>query len=202
MTAESDIRSGPEWVRAKERAKLRDQYRCQHCDRRDGKMGADLQVHHIRPVKKGGSNDLNNLATLCNDCHWTLHSHYDGRERLTVDLLEEDRPSWSRKDERVPLERLGGPEDEIVALLKSEGPTQLKDIIDEIGYSRGYVTKCINNLKFGGYVCRISRGVYAYITENRYRDMIAREKDEYGRVRVDVWDPGNQITLDEVSGDA
>lgn len=45
----------------------RDNYTCQKC----GKMceGKEIQCHHIMPVRNGGSNELNNLITLCNKCH-------------------------------------------------------------------------------------------------------------------------------------
>ena len=47
--------------------------------RRDGdrclRCGAEenLEVHHIRPVGNGGTNDDSNLATLCERCHIAAH---------------------------------------------------------------------------------------------------------------------------------
>ena len=32
-----------------------------------------MQVHHIRPLSKGGQNELFNLITLCSKCHG--HDH-------------------------------------------------------------------------------------------------------------------------------
>lgn len=46
----------------------RDGGACQKCGRRDG-----LQVHHIVNVIDGGTNDLENLATLCSLCHNEWH---------------------------------------------------------------------------------------------------------------------------------
>jgi 5-methylcytosine-specific restriction protein A len=45
----------------------RDGHRCQSC----GKTGkkAKLQVDHIVPLAKGGSNDLSNLQALCAHCN-------------------------------------------------------------------------------------------------------------------------------------
>jgi len=34
----------------------------------------DLEVHHIRPVKEGGSNAEENLIVLCRHCHRVAHS--------------------------------------------------------------------------------------------------------------------------------
>ncbi|RLC88792.1 MAG: hypothetical protein DRJ03_01700 [Chloroflexi bacterium] len=42
----------------------RDKYRCQYCG-----TWKNLTVDHIVPVSKGGSDDVNNLQTLCNECN-------------------------------------------------------------------------------------------------------------------------------------
>ena len=42
----------------------RDHYTCQHCGARKG-----LTVDHIVPVSKGGTNDPDNLRTLCGPCN-------------------------------------------------------------------------------------------------------------------------------------
>jgi len=33
----------------------------------------NLEAHHIRALKSGGSNELSNLTTLCHDCHRAQH---------------------------------------------------------------------------------------------------------------------------------
>lgn len=45
----------------------RDKFTCQYC----GRMAPDvvLQVDHIKPVSKGGTNDILNLITSCFDCN-------------------------------------------------------------------------------------------------------------------------------------
>jgi len=52
------------------RAKIlwRDNYRCQHC-----KSDDNLQAHHIRQRKDGGTNKVGNGITLCEKCHDDLH---------------------------------------------------------------------------------------------------------------------------------
>lgn len=189
-----------EWDKAKKDAKRRDQYRCQHCGVHQGKWkNVDLHVHHIKPVSKGGSNDLDNLTTLCNSCHSSLHRHYDDRDELPVRLLEEERATWGMPDSRVPLSNFGDSAQEIVDLLKSNGPMQLKDIIEEVGHSRSHVNKVLKTLQVGKYVCRVSRGVYAYITELEFYRLQSREKDEHGRTPVRVWNPGEQVEISEWS---
>jgi hypothetical protein len=46
----------------------RDGYRCRHCGI-SADLGAVLHVDHIIPVSKGGTSDLSNLQTLCQDCN-------------------------------------------------------------------------------------------------------------------------------------
>jgi 5-methylcytosine-specific restriction endonuclease McrA len=46
----------------------RDDYRCQMCGV-TAKDGATLEIDHIMPVSKGGSNDASNLQVLCRDCN-------------------------------------------------------------------------------------------------------------------------------------
>ena len=45
----------------------RDHFTCQYC----GRMAPDvvLEVDHIKPVSKGGTNDIVNLITSCKDCN-------------------------------------------------------------------------------------------------------------------------------------
>lgn len=46
----------------------RDNYRCQICGR-GAQDGVTLEVDHIIPRAKGGSNNINNLQVLCFDCN-------------------------------------------------------------------------------------------------------------------------------------
>lgn len=54
----------------------RDKYTCQYC----GKKNTRLEVHHIVYRSQGGTNDENNLITLCEDCHSKVH---DGKLAIT-----------------------------------------------------------------------------------------------------------------------
>lgn len=54
----------------KQAAKARDDYKCQCC----GKKNCRLEVHHLLPRSRGGSDKLANLITLCSDCHYLAHS--------------------------------------------------------------------------------------------------------------------------------
>ena len=48
----------------------RDNYTCQCC----GKKHTRLEVHHIVYRSQGGTDDENNLITLCEDCHKAIHN--------------------------------------------------------------------------------------------------------------------------------
>lgn len=54
----------------KQATRMRDGYKCQCC----GKKNCRLEVHHLLPRSRGGSDKLANLITLCTDCHHLAHS--------------------------------------------------------------------------------------------------------------------------------
>ncbi len=49
---------------------MRDGYQCQHCSKRQVR----LEAHHIHFREHGGKDTLNNLITLCEQCHHRLHN--------------------------------------------------------------------------------------------------------------------------------
>jgi 5-methylcytosine-specific restriction protein A len=59
----------PIWIKNAGRARKRDGYTCQSCGVQwvPGTRGFD--VHHIIPIRLGGSDKLGNLTTLCRRCH-------------------------------------------------------------------------------------------------------------------------------------
>ena len=59
----------------------RDKYTCQHCKTKQG----TLEVHHIVFRNNGGSDEPDNLITLCRHCHRELHS---GKINLNIKGLK------------------------------------------------------------------------------------------------------------------
>ena len=54
----------------------RDKYACRKC-KIDDKTGRSLEVHHIKPKVFGGTDDKENLITLCYICHKYAQNHLD-----------------------------------------------------------------------------------------------------------------------------
>ena len=54
-----------DWEKIKYKVIQRDNYRCTKC----GAGNLQLYVHHKIPLSKGGTNDIRNLITLCENCY-------------------------------------------------------------------------------------------------------------------------------------
>lgn len=58
-------RGGRPWRRKRDAVLLRDQFTCQVCS----KVSDELEVDHIIPRARGGSDDMTNLRAICVPCH-------------------------------------------------------------------------------------------------------------------------------------
>lgn len=65
--------SSTEWKNARDYALHRDGYACQIC-KRNGKINAATEVHHIVPLKMDWSKRISpdNLISLCHACHMDI----------------------------------------------------------------------------------------------------------------------------------
>jgi hypothetical protein len=77
----------PDWGEWQRQVNERDHYSCSECG-----VGGKLHLHHIRALSQGGSNKLDNIALLCEDCHSATHGgrafryeKRDGREPSTIE---------------------------------------------------------------------------------------------------------------------
>ncbi len=55
----------------------RDNYQCKSCGKTH--LETKLNIDHIIPLAKGGSNDISNLQTLCQACNQLKKHHFDPR---------------------------------------------------------------------------------------------------------------------------
>src|SRR3972149_5016011 len=56
------------WIIVRRKIITRDNFKCQICKTYKPSFNA-LEVDHILPLSKGGTNKFNNLRTLCEECH-------------------------------------------------------------------------------------------------------------------------------------
>ncbi|MFC7216539.1 HNH endonuclease [Saliphagus sp. GCM10025334] len=78
--------SATEWRKVREDILDRDGRECQDCGIGDSDADS-LHVHHIRPLDEGGSNEFENLLTLCDSCHFERHAE-DRRKGTLEDIRD------------------------------------------------------------------------------------------------------------------
>ena len=59
---------GRSWRRKRERVLRRDGYLCVHCNN-NGRVTGATEVDHIVTLDQGGSDSMDNLQSLCKECH-------------------------------------------------------------------------------------------------------------------------------------
>lgn len=68
---------GSSWATIRRHTLRRDGFQCQICgDRFPLPFDGQLFVHHISHRAQGGTDDLENLITLCDLCHGVIHGYY------------------------------------------------------------------------------------------------------------------------------
>ena len=63
---------------------MRDKFMCQKC----GAVGARLEAHHITPKRQNGENTLDNLITLCEECHKKVTGQEDNYKILFYNKID------------------------------------------------------------------------------------------------------------------
>ena len=92
----AQLRHTGAWHKARARALNRDDNQCQWCG-----STQDLEVHHIQELSEGGSAfDLQNLLTLCKNCH-------PRGGRFFREAARGRPPRFSREKSRTPAEGPG-----------------------------------------------------------------------------------------------
>jgi len=71
-----------DWDSRRRKVYQRDGYRCRNCDRKGGANGnLELHAHHVVPKSQGGSDETENLITLCKHCHDAAHGRRQAPSR-------------------------------------------------------------------------------------------------------------------------
>lgn len=93
-----------DWDSRRKQVYRRDNYTCQNCGQKGGPHGdVELHAHHVVPKGKGGSHRVENLQTVCKQCHDSIHgqqlaptadqSKAQSSQQSTGDLSETDKLS-------------------------------------------------------------------------------------------------------------
>lgn len=88
-----------DWKSLSEKIKKRDNWECQRCGSMGGPEGdSTLHAHHILPKSKGGEDWIENLITVCHECHEQIHGHpIPSPEPTNWDTSRSDRGSTTQK---------------------------------------------------------------------------------------------------------
>lgn len=57
------------WKKLSKKIMERDKYTCLYC----GQIGGKLEIDHVLPISRGGTNDVDNLVTACQHCNRQKH---------------------------------------------------------------------------------------------------------------------------------
>lgn len=90
-----------------------------HCALCERSTGTKVEVHHIIPKSKGGSDDIDNLIPLCFDCHADVGSYNDEHpkgSKYTPEELKYRRDSVYKKVQEGALPIIKQSASEVAAL--------------------------------------------------------------------------------------
>ena len=72
--------SGHRWQKLRERILRRDASLCQPCKAR-GHITLAVEVDHVTPIHKGGTDAEDNLQAICSECHKAKTAAEQGKAR-------------------------------------------------------------------------------------------------------------------------
>lgn len=133
----------------------RDSFTCQYC----GKSAPDviLEVDHIMPVSKGGTNEIMNLVTACRDCNRGKgakqldDSTVVKKQKAQLDELNEKREQmemiaeWKRQLQDIISGQVDAINDYVECItgngrFTEEGNRQMRSLIRRFGFSEVYTS--------------------------------------------------------------
>ncbi|WP_135827222.1 HNH endonuclease [Halorussus ruber] len=160
----------PNWDDIRKTAYLRDDYTCQNCKLEGSPHGdTKLHAHHVVPKSRGGTHDLENLVTLCEECHLAVHNSGKMAPSATA-----------RKDSSITISydefiELLGPTPEDADLEKAnELVDRISEVVDDVWrYTPSlFPTEPVipNQTRVGAFS--------TYRAEKRYKELSAEWKEE------------------------
>lgn len=139
------------------RAQVLQYGRCAMCGRTPLQHGVVLQVDHKLPQSWGGSNELDNLQALCEECNRGKKNHFQ-----TLDRYGPQIAAASEHDE--PHVRIG-------ELLKAVHPDEVRsDIVEMVAHAKQYQSEWRKRLR--------------ELRELGWEYEPRKEKDAHGRIHV------------------
>lgn len=104
----------------------RDNHKCQNPNCKNKDESKILQIHHVRYKSLGGTDNQNNLTTLCNKCH-TSPNHKKGKFLY----------KWCQEGKKVR----GFKDATFMSMIRCYLVKELKEKHSNISFSYGYMTK-------------------------------------------------------------
>lgn len=136
----------------------RDGYTCQYCGRKAPDVA--LEIDHVIPVSKGGTNDIDNLVTACYDCN---RGKSDRMLKGNKKLVKKASDAVSKSTIKTGTEV-----EKIVVRITKENLLMLKELSKKTGKNRSDLVREIIS-KYKGDVGESSE-------EKRLKELLRKEK--------------------------
>lgn len=76
---------------------IRDDFTCRCCGKNMKNMLPAITVHHVIQVSQGGRDELNNLITVCSNCHLIIHCYAWNKMKVDESALSEEEKAMYKK---------------------------------------------------------------------------------------------------------
>lgn len=135
-----DVRYGRQPIPRKLRHEVfkRDGYRCRECGA--SKNETILEIDHIIPVAKGGTNDINNLQTLCRECNRMKHTDEWVGGETDLEVVQNELKNLEEQLQKAKEGLNNATNDDEILDCKFK-VMKLNDDIDEVKDKLEYLTK-------------------------------------------------------------
>ena len=171
----------------------RDKFRCVYCGAEPEEK--ELQVDHVKPVSKGGNNELFNLVTSCRSCNigkFTRelddHTEISLRKDLIDEMMDDHIDTIRYIQAKIELENIKEKEAQMIAdymlchfdgySLTDKGFSNLLNAIDKFGRSSVLEVFDTQRIKY----CHINTGIQDQLErtlDSTYKVLYSKNKPEH-----------------------